>query len=125
DRDDAKGPHRDVGSLARRLLALLDQPEDIRRVGPKGLARGGEPDAAPDALGQLDAELAREGRNRSRDRGLGDVELLRRCRDRSLARDGQKALELIQSDCHKCDFIVATGYMTSTTFRLAVMPERG
>ena len=83
DGDDPQAAHRDVGGLARRLPALLDQPEHVGGVRPERLAGRGQPDPAPDALGQVDAELARERRHRSRDRRLGDVELLGRAPTRS------------------------------------------
>ena len=101
DGDDAQRAHRDVRGLACRLLPLLDQPEDVGGVRPERIAGGGQPDAAPDALGQVDAELARERRDRCGDRRLRDVELLGRSGDGALTGDGEKARKLIQGDGHR------------------------
>ncbi len=101
DGDDAQRAHRDVRGLACSLLPLLDQPEDVGGVRTERVARGGQPDAAPDALGQVDPELARESRDSCGDRRLRDVELLGRGGDGALTGDREEARKLIQGDGHR------------------------
>ena len=100
DGDEAQAAHRDVCCLAGRLPPLLDQPEDVGRVGPERRPGRCQADAPPDPLGQLGADLPGERGDGRRDRRLRDVELLRRARDGALARDGEEAGQLVEGDGH-------------------------
>ena len=97
DRGDAEALRVDVGGLLGRAPALLDEPENVGGIRPEGLACGGQADSAADALGQLDAELLRERRDRRRDRRLRDVELLGRRGHGALTGDGEEAGELVRA----------------------------
>ena len=97
---DAQLPGRAVGHLPCSARALVEQADDIRRVRREDRARGAGPDVAPDALGQLDPELAGESGHRGRHRRLRHDELLRGRSHRAGANDSQEAAQLSDRHSH-------------------------
>ena len=106
DRDDPQRPHRDPPPPARPFSPARSA-RARRPYGRKASPAAVSPTPQP-TLGQVDAQLARQCRDRRRDRGLPD-QLLGRRRHRSLARDGEKALQLIQRHGHNAETIEHQG----------------
>ena len=109
--DEGLGRRRDGGDpqhaiargdrLAGRLTALLQKPDDVGGVRRERVARGRRAHAPAVALQQRRAHLARQRRDRRRDRRLGDDELVGGLRHRPGADHGEEAAQLGERDGHR------------------------
>jgi hypothetical protein len=91
---DPQLPGRAVRGLAGSARSLVEQADDVRRVGGEHLAGGARAHVAASALGELDPELARERGHGRRHGRLTHDELLGRRGHRACTDDGQEASQL-------------------------------
>ena len=101
DRRDPQAAGGGGGRLVRRLAALVQEADHVRRVGLERGAGGGRPDAAPGALEQVAVELSPERRDRRRHRRLRHDELVGGRRHGAAAHDREERGELGESDSHR------------------------
>ena len=101
DGGQAQAAVREVRGLAGGAAALLEQPDDVGGERGERGAGGGRADAAPLALGDGRAELARQRGDGGGDRRLRDDELVGGSGHRAAAHDREKASKLRQSYRHE------------------------
>jgi hypothetical protein len=100
DRADPQRRAAALGRLARRPLALLEQPQHVRRIRRERRAPIRRPQTAPVTLDQLDAHLALQRRDRRGNRRLRDEQLVGGSGHRPAAHHGQERRQLRQRDGH-------------------------